>query len=46
MSQTVSAQYEARVLSREIEHDPAQESVARKLTRLGERLAEHRLERK
>jgi cell division protein ZapE len=46
MSPTVSAQYEARVLSGEIERDSAQESVARKLTRLGERLAEHRLARK
>ncbi len=46
MPPTVSAQYDDLVASREIERDAAQEMVARKLTRLSERLAEHRLARK
>ncbi|PWB64132.1 MAG: cell division protein ZapE [Bradyrhizobiaceae bacterium] len=46
MTLPVSAQYHALVASGEIERDLAQEAVARKLTRLAERLAEHRLARK
>jgi cell division protein ZapE len=46
MASTVSAQYDALVASGEIERDAAQEIVARKLTQLAERLAEHRLARK
>jgi cell division protein ZapE len=46
MSSTVSERYAALVREGEIERDPAQESVAVKLTRLEARLAQHRLSRK
>jgi cell division protein ZapE len=46
MSSTVSERYAALVSESEIERDAAQESVAARLTRLEERLAQHRLSRK
>jgi cell division protein ZapE len=46
MSASVSAQYVARVAAGKIERDSAQEAIVAKLTRLEQRLAEHRLARK
>jgi cell division protein ZapE len=46
MPSTVSERYAALVREGEIERDPAQVAVAAKLTRLEERLAQHRLMRK
>src|SRR5882757_2177694 len=46
MPSTVSERYAALVREGEIERDPAQEAIATKLTRLTERLAQHRLSRK
>ena len=46
MPSTVSQRYAALVREGEIERDPAQEAVATKLTRLEERLAQHRLSSK
>jgi len=46
MSASVSAQYAARVAAGKIERDSAQEAIVAKLTRLEQRLAEHRLARK
>jgi len=46
MSSTVSERYAALVSEGEIEGDAAQEAVAARLTRLEERLAQHRLSRK
>src|SRR6476646_7247728 len=46
MPSTVSEQYRALVSEREIERDAAQEALAARLTRLEERLAQHRLSRK
>src|SRR4051812_26062210 len=46
MSSTVSEQYRALVSEGEIERDAAQEALAARLTRLDERLAQHRLSRK
>src|SRR4029077_11999669 len=46
MPSTVTERYAARVSEGEIERDPAQEAVAARLTRLEERLAQHRLSRK
>ena len=46
MPSTISERYAALVREGEIERDPAQESVAVKLTRLEARLAQHRLSRK
>ena len=46
MSSTVSERYAALVREGEIERDPAQETIASRLTRLEERLAQHRLSRK
>ena len=46
MPATVSEQYRALVLEGEIERDAAQEALAARLTRLEERLAQHRLSRK
>jgi len=46
MPSTVAERYSALAHEGEIERDPAQESVALKLARLEERLAQHRLSRK
>ena len=46
MPSTVAERYAALAHEGEIERDPAQESVALKLARLEERLAQHRLSRK
>jgi len=46
MSSTVIERYNALVNAGEIERDPAQQSVAAKLTQLEQRLARHRLARK
>jgi cell division protein ZapE len=46
MPSTVLERYAALVREGEIERDPAQQAVAAKLTRLEERLAQHRLARK
>ena len=46
MSSTVTERYNALVSAGEIERDPAQQSVAAKLTQLEARLARHRLARK
>jgi cell division protein ZapE len=46
MAGTVSERYAALVAAGEIEHDAAQEAIARKLTDLNARLGEHRLARK
>jgi cell division protein ZapE len=46
MPSTVSERYAALVREGEIERDSAQEAVAARLTRLEERLAQHRLSRK
>src|ERR1044072_6494387 len=46
MPATVSERYAALASEGEIERDPAQEAIALKLTRLEERLAQHRLSRK
>jgi cell division protein ZapE len=46
MPSTVSEQYRALVAEGEIERDAAQEAIAARLTRLEERLAQHRLSRK
>jgi cell division protein ZapE len=46
MPSTVSERYAALVREGEIERDPAQQAIAAKLTRLEERLAQHRLARK
>src|ERR1700752_2865471 len=46
MPSTVSEQYRALVAPGEIERDAAQEAIAARLTRLEERLAQHRLSRK
>jgi cell division protein ZapE len=46
MSSTVTERYNALVNTGEIERDPAQQSVAAKLTQLESRLARHRLARK
>ncbi len=46
MPSTVSEQYRALVSEGEIERDTAQEAIAARLTRLEERLAQHRLSRK
>jgi cell division protein ZapE len=46
MPSTVAERYAALAHEGEIERDPAQESVASKLARLEERLAQHRLSRK
>ena len=46
MPSTVTERYAALVSEGEIERDPAQEAVAARLTRLEERLAQHRLSRK
>jgi cell division protein ZapE len=46
MPSTVSQRYAALVREGEIERDAAQEQVAARLTRLEERLAQHRLSRK
>src|SRR2546423_7997225 len=46
MPSTVTERYAALVREGEIERDPAQETIAARLTRLEERLAQHRLSRK
>src|SRR6476620_5388373 len=46
MSSTVSEHYRALVSAGELERDAAQEALAARLTRLEERLAQHRLSRK
>jgi cell division protein ZapE len=46
MSSTVLARYAALVAEGEIERDPAQQTIAAKLTQLDERLSRHRLARK
>ena len=46
MPSTVSEQYRALVAQGEIERDAAQETIAARLARLEERLAQHRLSRK
>ncbi|MGB9368625.1 MAG: cell division protein ZapE [Xanthobacteraceae bacterium] len=46
MPSTVSEQYRALVSEGEIERDAAQETIAARLTRLEERIAQHRLSRK
>ena len=46
MPSTVTERYAALVAESEIERDGAQELIAAKLTRLEERLAQHRLSRK
>src|SRR2546430_16599869 len=46
MPSTISERYAALVGEGEIERDGAQESVARRLTQLEARLAQHRLSRK
>ncbi len=46
MSSTVSEHYRALVSEGEIERDAAQEALAARLTRLEQRLAQHRLSRK
>jgi cell division protein ZapE len=46
MPSTVSEQYRALVSEGEIERDAAQEAIATRLTRLEERIAQHRLSRK
>ena len=46
MPRTISELYAALTAAGEIEHDPAQEFVVRKLARLEQRLAHHRLARK
>src|SRR5437762_6221591 len=46
MPSTVTERYAARVSEGEIERDPAQEAIAARLTRLEQRLAQHRLSRK
>jgi cell division protein ZapE len=46
MSSTVTERYNALVSAGEIERDPAQQSVAARLTQLEARLARHRLARK
>jgi cell division protein ZapE len=46
MPSTVTERYAALVNQGEIERDPAQEAVASRLTRLAERLTQHRLSRK
>jgi len=46
MTSTVNQRYAALVNEGEIERDPAQEALAARLTRLEERLAQHRLSRK
>ena len=46
MPSTVTERYATLVSEGEIERDPAQEAVAGRLTRLEERLAQHRLSRK
>ena len=46
MRGTVLERYAALVAAGEIERDPAQELIAARLTRLNERLAQHRLARK
>jgi cell division protein ZapE len=46
MPGSVIMHYAARVAAGEIEHDPAQEAVVRKLAQLETRVAEHRLARK
>src|SRR3954468_9630990 len=46
MPSTVSERYRALVAEGELERDAAQEAIATRLTRLEERLAQHRLSRK
>jgi cell division protein ZapE len=46
MADSTSARYAALVAAGEIERDPAQEAVVRRLARLNERLVMHRLARK
>src|SRR5690348_12727665 len=46
MSMSISARYADLVAAGEIERDPAQEALARRLARLNERLETHRLARK
>src|SRR3954451_14866671 len=46
MPSTVSERYRALVAEGELERDAAQEAIAARLTRLEERLAQHRLSRK
>src|SRR2546423_2254775 len=46
MPSTVTERYSALVSEGEVERDPAQEAVAARLTRLEQRLAQHRLSRK
>ena len=46
MPSTVTERYAALVSEGEVERDPAQESIAAKLTRLEEKLVQHRLSRK
>jgi len=46
MSSTVTERYAALVSEGEAERDPAQEAIAARLTRLEQRLAQHRLSRK
>src|SRR3954463_4723848 len=46
MPSTVSERYRALVAEGELERDAAQEAIAARLTRVEERLAQHRLSRK
>src|ERR1700754_3787828 len=46
MPSTISEQYRALVAEGEIERDAAQEAIAARLTRLEDRIAQHRLSRK
>ena len=46
MPSTITERYAALVRENEIERDPAQQAIAARLTRLEERLAQHRLSRK
>src|SRR2546423_3560898 len=46
MPSTVTERYAALVRQGEVERDPAQEAIAARLTRLEQRLAQHRLSRK
>src|ERR1044071_7257517 len=46
MPSTISERYRALAAAGEIERDAAQEAIAARLTRLEERLAQHRLSRK
>src|SRR5256714_4597441 len=46
MPSTVTERYSALVSEGEVERDPAQEAVAARLTRMEQRLAQHRLSRK